>query len=298
MKLVGVAMVRNEADIFEACVRHNLRYLDALLVLDHCCDDGTERIIAALLAEGLPLRVTRDDQDAYRQAETTTELARAAFAAGADVVVPIDADEFLKMPSRAGLRRTLQNLPAGVWPVLQWQTYVPEPVASAATPLAMARRRRAVEAHGLHKVVLTQAFARLAHASLGMGNHVVLTHGPAQDLRTTPERMAVLTPGIAALGHLPVRSVAQLVAKVETGWKAHLAARRTDPTLAFHWRELHGEFAARGPPTPARLQEIAANYGLPMARWQPLAEIPLVEDPLPVGPPVRYAHLARSSHRA
>lgn len=35
MKTVGVACVKNEADIVEAFVRHNLFYLDALLILNH-----------------------------------------------------------------------------------------------------------------------------------------------------------------------------------------------------------------------------------------------------------------------
>jgi len=60
MRLIGVAMVRNEADIVEAFVRHNLTVLDAMVVVDHGSLDGTEEILALLQREGLPLRVIRD----------------------------------------------------------------------------------------------------------------------------------------------------------------------------------------------------------------------------------------------
>ena len=60
MRLIGVAMVRNEADIIEAFVRHNLTILDALVVVDHASLDGTSEILTLLQREGLPLRVMRD----------------------------------------------------------------------------------------------------------------------------------------------------------------------------------------------------------------------------------------------
>jgi hypothetical protein len=154
------------------------------------------------------------------------------------------------------------------------------------------RRRRAREAHGLHKVVLTRAFAQSPVAVVGPGNHAVLLAGPAQELARDPVRLARVPPAVAALAHVPVRSAAQLATKIALGWRAHVAAARADPTLAYHWSELYAELA-RGLPTPARLAEIACNYGVPMARWEPVSAIPLVVDPLPADTPGRYAALAR-----
>lgn len=288
MRLVGIAMVRNEADIIEAFVRHNLSRLDGLLVIDHRSDDRTRDILAALAREGLSLTLTLDDERAQRQPENITRLAREAFAHGADCVVPLDADEFLKVPDRAAFERTLSSLPPDLCAALEWQTYVPEGHADAAHPLAAARRRRVVEAHGLYKIVLTRSFAHAPAAVVGPGNHTVLMMGSQQDLARTPVRLARLPSAIAALAHFPVRSIDQLVRKIEVGWAAHCAAARSDPTLAFHWRELHEKIAAQGPPTPARLREIALNYGVPMARWQPAADVAMVEDPLPVGSALRY----------
>jgi hypothetical protein len=292
LRIAGVAMIRNEADLVEAFVRHHLARVDVLYVVDHRSEDGTREILGALRAEGLSLVLSVDDDPRQRQPETIGALARAAFAAGAGVVLPLDGDEFLKLPDRVAFERWLGALPPGLCAALDWQSYVPDPQPAGAHPLAAARRRRVREAHGLHKVVLTRAFADAPAAVLGPGNHAVLLAGPAQNLVRDPVRLARVPPAIAALAHLPVRNASQLAAKIALGWRAHVAAGREDPTLAFHWAELYAELA-RGLPASARLREIACNYGVAMARWEPAAAVELVDDPLPADVPLRYRALAR-----
>jgi glycosyl transferase family 2 len=294
MRIDGVAMVRNESDLAEAFVRHNLGVLDTLYVVDHVSDDGTRQILRALAEEGLPLVVSHDDQPAQRQPEIITHLARCAFKAGAHAVVPLDADEFLKVPDRSLLESAIAGLPADLCGAMEWQTYVPEPLTGAAHPLAAARRRRVKEAHGLYKVLLTRVFAATAGATVGPGNHTVLMEGPRQDVNANPVRLARVLPGVATLAHFPVRNGAQLVRKVSVGWRAHQAANREGASFAYHWRELDEALARHGVPDPAQLVAIAANYALAMSRWEPLAAIPLVEDPLPATTELRYGHLARA----
>jgi hypothetical protein len=65
--LFGAAMVRNEADIIEAFVRHNVRVLDGLAIVDHGSFDGTSEILAALVAEGLPVSMVRDESTGQDQ---------------------------------------------------------------------------------------------------------------------------------------------------------------------------------------------------------------------------------------
>jgi len=289
MRLVGVSMVRNEADIIEAFVRHNAAVLDALVVVDHGSVDGTREILFALGDEGLPLAIEQDHELAQRQPEILTRAARAAFAQGADVVFPLDADEFLKIPDRALLEQVLENLPAGLNGALHWQTYVPDDAQSPpGQSLSAARRRLAVERHGLHKLVLTRAFASDADTALGPGSHTIISR--CGELHA-PSHLARLRADVVALAHLPVRSARQLELKVTIGWLAHRAASRSDIDLAFHWRELYDAFRRTGPPSPSELCAIAANYGVARARWLSVDDIPLIEDPLPPVAPSRYDHL-------
>src|SRR5437660_1850641 len=171
MYFAGIAMVRNEADIVEAFVRHNLAVLDRLAVIDHGSVDGTAAILEALVGEGLPLSVARNEDDAQRQSDVLTELARAEFASGTDVVFPLDADEFLKVRDRGRLGRVLASLPADLNAALHWQTYILGAESPAErNPLRRARRRLVTERHGLSKVVLTRAFAASARAIIAPGN--------------------------------------------------------------------------------------------------------------------------------
>src|SRR6185312_14137688 len=104
VKFWGVAMVRDEADIVESFVRHNLTVLDGLSIVDHGSSDGTGEILAALAAEGLPVRTTVDTSSDFRQSAVVTRLAREVLAAcNPDYLFLLDADEFLKVPSRARL---------------------------------------------------------------------------------------------------------------------------------------------------------------------------------------------------
>src|ERR1700682_4151340 len=86
VNLHGATMVRNEADIVETFVRHNLTKLDGLLVVDHGSIDGTSQILEALVREGLPLWVERDERPALLQSEIMTRCVRNAFERGADFV--------------------------------------------------------------------------------------------------------------------------------------------------------------------------------------------------------------------
>ena len=56
-KLVGLSMVRNESDVIETFVRHNLTLLDELHIIDHNSSDNTREILTLLKEEGLPLHI-------------------------------------------------------------------------------------------------------------------------------------------------------------------------------------------------------------------------------------------------
>jgi hypothetical protein len=297
-KLIGAAMVRNEADIIEAFVRHNLTVLDGLAIVDHGSFDGTSEILAALAAEGLPVMVVRDDSTAHFQDEITTRLVRDVLArTPADFVFVIDADEFLKAPSRPLLDRVLRGLPPGMHAVMDWHTYVPDFAVPDPAPDIRARiagaKRLARERHGLYKVVVAREFARTPAAWIARGNHLVVPSlddsGPR---RSNPH--ARLAPEVVALAHVPVRSRDQFFAKIAIGWLAVLATHVPSAAAAFHWREAFEDIVAGKPLTPERLTAIAANYSVPEALRQAAETIARVDDPFLADIELRYAHLGRS----
>jgi hypothetical protein len=93
MRVYGLSMVRNEADIIRVNVLYHLSIgFDRLLIVDNGSTDGTRRALRRLSRDPR-VRWTRD-RGPFRQGEVFTELAREAFREGADWVAPVDADDF------------------------------------------------------------------------------------------------------------------------------------------------------------------------------------------------------------
>ena len=76
LNLVGISMIRNDAAIVEPFVRHTCRLLDHLFIIVHSPEHGTDGILKALHAEGLPLTLVIDEEPAFLQGERLTWLAR------------------------------------------------------------------------------------------------------------------------------------------------------------------------------------------------------------------------------
>jgi hypothetical protein len=286
MRLFAVAMVRNEADVIEAYVRHTLTVLDGLVVIDHGSLDGTSEILAKLQGEGLPLRVVRDLSPGFFQAERITTVARETLAhERADFVFAMDADEFIKVKSRERLDHTLAELPGEVHAVAHWHTYVPESFDGGADTIGQAhlRWRLKSERHGAYKSVIGRSFVQQQTQYVISGNHLV--DDPA---RPKPPPQIRLPQDVVALAHCPVRSGRQLERKIIIGYLAHLATEPTNDRQAFHWRDIYEELRSGRRLSEERLREIACNYGLPRDVWQPVTAIELIEDPVQLSFELRY----------
>lgn len=288
MRLWGVAMVRNEADVIEAFVRHNLSILDGLAIIDHGSFDGTAEILTNLRREGLPLPIGQDHEPSFQQSLRITQAARKTLAEeGADFVFALDADEFLRVPDRERVERALRDVPPGMHAVAHWPTYVPDSFADG-LPFGSGhlRRRLRVERHteqGYHKVIVGRALLDRPDDRVGEGNHLV---GSPNDVAAPPH--ARLRQDIASVAHCPVRSRSQLESKVILGYLAYAARPALEKSVGFHWRDLYEDLRTGQSFTEDRLLEIACNYGLSRDVWVPASAIELTEDPVPVACELRY----------
>ena len=110
VKVVGLYLVRNEADIIETNLRHHFAAgIDEAIVIDNGSTDGTLEIVAGL-REDLPIQLS-SEVGPMLQPERVTRMARLATLEGADWVLPIDADEFW-VGAGAPLREVLEEAPA------------------------------------------------------------------------------------------------------------------------------------------------------------------------------------------
>lgn len=294
MKLVGVSMVRNESDIVEAFVRHNLTILDGLVVVDHGSADSTVAILSALCAERLPLVVLRNEAVGYLQPAVMTQVVRQAFAtARADFVFPLDADEFLRVPSRGALERALAALPPRTHGWLRWPTYVPDlhrPHKGILETLASARRA-ANDANVLTKVVVARSFLEATGDVLSGGNHWVTAH-PDSPNRGMREH-APIPEGVAAIAHVPIRSAEQFVSKVAIKKLGRVAANldwKPDAASQTAYERLRaGDIVDADALTLAAL-----NWSVARGEWRGVDATPMVDDPFLAPIALRYTPAAAS----
>lgn len=302
MRLIAVSMASNESDVIEAFVRHNLAYLDALVVLDHCSGDATPEVLRKLAAEGLALTVLQDPERAYQQSPRITYLARRFVRElDADFCFALDADEFLKVPSRAALEAALAGLPAGACGLAPIENYVGSaPGNQESNPLRRLTLRMRNERSVSRKVVVPREFAADETTVISFGNHAALR---SRDGRLEPLPHALLN-GVS-IAHFPVRSAEQVAKKALLGW---LAYSLTNPERfsrqgasgarpVSHWQDLFQGLVAGQPIDDALVEKALAVYVGAVAggATQPVRPDELVDDPLATSAELRYARLASPS---
>jgi hypothetical protein len=272
LRIVGFTVARNEEDIVEATVRHNLLSLDALTVVDHGSDDATPDILASLVREGLPLTVERDESLGLRQSELTTEHARRMFESGADLCLPLDADEFLRMPSRPLFERVVAASEASVHLAISWTTYLPrfDAPGDLVARLAHARRPRD-EQHGIYKVIVRRSLLDQPRAIVCAGNHGV-DYGDGRG--QLPHD--ALPASVVAVAHVPVGRLSRRLAGLD------------DSATSPHLRDEYDAILAGRPLTQEHLTAIVANYSVPPQRRVDPASVAWIEDPFLADIELRY----------
>jgi hypothetical protein len=303
MRILGCTVIRDEADIIELMVRHNLAFLDGLAVVDHTSSDGTSEILAALVAEGLPVTVTTDTNPKFRQAVLMNAMVRHwVLSSDIDWFVPIDADEFIVAPSRETLERTLAAVPAGRHAIVDWTTYLP---SFGAGPLAerLAHPRRVTEpGHAFRKVVVPRSVMATPGIEVSFGNHAI------QAIRAglaVPEGVPLPLEGLS-LAHVPIRSAAQFAYKSVSGWLSLVAQERRRVAQGAQWRDAFDAIADGEPVDDALLTRFAVNYSIPRYAWRETGDLvvdapsflqPVEERYAAIGRPRGLAHALKHAER-
>jgi hypothetical protein len=277
-QFAGVVRMKNEADIIESFVRHHARLLDQLVVIDNGSCDASLAIVQRLADEGLPITLLDDDVIAYHQSEVMTYYSRMIFARfNCDRLFLLDADEFLKVGSRAELEQRIASISHDTHGLIPWMTYAPsaDDDASEANPVARIAHRHAEEPQRF-KLVLAQVFAHQADAVIIQGNH---------DLRSAYATCRRTPIADLQLAHFPVRSIRQIQSKAVAGWTAYIALGGEDRGQGYQWKALYEKLRRDPVWAPDDLYEIGANY--PELAGPRRAA--LVHDPFPFTEALRYA---------
>ncbi len=236
-KIVAITMVRNECDIIESFVRHTLSFADRLLVIDHESCDTTPVILNKLQQEGLSLTVKTFTGVGHEQIQVMTKLLFQAFNAyHADIVLPLDADEFLiSTDSRIKLRDLLQELPQELYSVFEHDHRLEtEENIYQGFPLSYPMKCLPLGAAPVKKVIIGRDAIKENFVGIAMGNHGIVT----RDLKGhTGQNL----PGVKIV-HMPIRSREQMLSKYLSGWITSVAATGKFTDVAHHWHTIFQNF--------------------------------------------------------
>jgi glycosyltransferase involved in cell wall biosynthesis len=222
--VTGIMLVRDEEDILAVNLKHHLRVVDRIFVLDNGSEDSTPRILRRFARRYPQVRWSVDAGE-YLQSKMLTGLAQEAYADGADWVVSIDADEFWRTSSAEPLSTWLRGVPSDVgalsvevvnfvqarWvhersrrSLLTMTRRSPAPVGppESAAGLVALRHTSYVEAAYAPKLVLRAG----DELSIGIGNHHA--DGIRGRVATTNEVLCL---------HAPLRSRENLYRRAASG---------------------------------------------------------------------------------
>lgn len=120
-------MIGNECEIIESFVRYNSHFLDEMyFIYDMGCVDTTITILKKLRGEGYPIILCDESLTPYEQrAMENKYLYRLAENTETDIIIPLDADEFLV--AEGNPRLMLERLELYKVYELNWKNYVAFP---------------------------------------------------------------------------------------------------------------------------------------------------------------------------
>jgi hypothetical protein len=208
-----------------------------------------------LADEGLPIAVLEHDGAMQTQAQCMNRLLGLVRATlSPRFVLPLDADEFLRVAGRSSLLATLSNCPVGKTPILPWVTYMPTAAddPTQTDPLRRIRHRRVREPVQYCKAMLTAAQLTDERCQIADGNHLILD----PDEQPLP---TVAVDGVA-LAHFPVRLADQIRARLCVDRMAMGVGPNREPSQSAGWEKMYSRMATAELDTPAGLQAFAASY--------------------------------------
>lgn len=123
MKIVSFTMVNNESEIIESFIRYNYNFLDVMVIIDNGCTDSTIKIVRKLIEEGFNIIIYDESLEAYNQYRLDNKyLKKIIEELEPDLIVPLDADEFLTGDENP--RDILEQLPLDSIYYVTWRWYV------------------------------------------------------------------------------------------------------------------------------------------------------------------------------
>lgn len=214
-KLYSITMVKNEMDIIESFIRYNLNILDGMIILDNGSTDSTLNIIKQLKDEGLHVFYIEDEDSTYEQDKKMTQLLKIAVDKfDADIILPLDSDEFITSKHQGNPRKILEKLESPNYYLVKWKTYIPDfdkKIHNKFIPsqITLARDEKLEK---FYKVIIPKELVKNYSVILSFGSHDLIYHENYGNIIKS-----VFNSNLS-IAHFPIRSKEQALSKFIVGW--------------------------------------------------------------------------------
>lgn len=278
MQCTGISVVKNEADIIEAFIRHNSKYLNKLCLVEHNPQDNTSEIISKLKDEGYNLEIYTNSSSRHIQAEEFNKLVRKC---DSDFIVFLDADEFIVSKDFS-----LAALPDDIVSFITWHNYVPQPDDGQDRHILKRIQHRLAHVDtNQHKAIIPRSIYSKENSFVLLGGHEIYYK---ENGELTPAPYEVISS--VHLAHFPMRSLEQIQVKVYSNWLSKLAdplhksGRLQDGTIPtwHHWKKLFDLFKNNPDISEDDAMKAVVNV------YMRTKELEIVHDPVPTNDEIIY----------
>lgn len=223
-KVFAILMVKNEEDIIEYNIEHlQNQNIDHIFVANNLSWDNTKNILLKLSEKYGNMTVIDDTQFAYEQASKMNRWIKQCYDMGADIIVPIDADEiwYSKIPGKSLGDALRENCDGNCIFDAKAIDFIPtENDLDSKNPL-----ESMVYVKQNSDSFQSVAFTKHSNAILGQGNHDVFQH-PGKRVKD-----------VIGIKHYQYRNFEQFARKMKNGKRVY--DETTMPEyVGSHWRTL------------------------------------------------------------
>lgn len=258
MKIISVTQVKNESDIIESFIRYHINIFDEMIILDNGSADETVFIIHKLIDENLPLKLIKPGDFYHSQNIKLTSLINMAVNEyGADIVLPLDVDEFIISKNPINPRELIETLSQEHYYLVKWITYIPTPQDNYNIKFIPKRitHTRDENLEEFYKVIVPKDIVNMYDVKLSKGNHDLIFNNV--DKSKLVKKNLDLN-----IAHFPLRSKQQCISKIANGWPNTVAVNVDNQPWSFHWKILFDEIKENNDITLEDLEYYSKNYAL------------------------------------
>jgi len=260
-RIFTVSTVKNESDIIESFCRYNLVYCDGMLIKDNGSSDNTPEILEKLINEGLPIYLTQGENQTKRAHIAVNEY-------GADLIIPLDADEFLYHTDGINPREVLEAMSEDVEYQAIWRTYIykkePDINLGFMPNNFMYYRNPEMENPDIYtrhkKTIASKYLLNEKNASFIGGSHFLVYPDEYRDSVKTQIHENLV------FAHFPIRSKNQVMSKGIPNWIIKWAIPFPRPSRemldAFQLGILFNEIKKNGDISTEKIKQFSLEYAM------------------------------------